>query len=135
MLNPSVEVIYEQSCKISECMKNIFDVITDDRQSCACISGLIEQLELLCQMHFKFEDQLLEELNYPSALKQKKLNDSFLKAVGQFKTENIQCHTPSFFNSFVELRLDFLANMNNETLMLCDFILNNSSGDTTVTSH
>lgn len=135
ILNPSVAIMNIQHCKITECMNSIQGEIADIRQSCTHINGLLYQLEQLCQMHFMFEEQLLEEVNYPLAAEQKQLHDLFLKAIDQFKAENDQCHTTTFNADFIKLRLDYVVNMNNETMTLCDFILNNSRGDTAVTSH
>ena len=134
-LNPSVEIMKLQRSKIFECMKAIHHEIADTGQSCSHINGLLHQLKLLYQMHFLYEEQLLEEVNFPSAAEQKHLHDLFLESIDQCRTESEQCHTLSFYNSFINLRLDFVLNMNNETMMLCDFIKNNSGGDTTLTSH
>ena len=122
-LNPSVEIMSIQRSKISECINTINVGIADKLQSCTHINGLLNQLEQLCQMNFMYEEQLLEEVNYPAVAEQKHLHDLFLKAIEPFKTENDQCHTTSFFNDFIKLRLDYILNMNNETIKLCDFII------------
>lgn len=133
-LNPSVEIMNIQRGKITECINTIQHDITDMRQSCVHINGLLYQLEQLCQMHFMYEEQLLEEVKYPSIGEQKHLHGLFLKAIESFNTETDQCHSPFFINDFIKLRLDFVINMNNETMTLCDFIINNS-GDIAVTFH
>lgn len=124
-LNPSVEIINMQLCKIFECIRIIQDAIIDTQESCSNINGLLDQLEQLCQMHFLYEGKLLEELDFLSVEEQAHLHELFLKAIYQLKTENNQCHTQSFCNGFFNLRLDFITNMNKETIMLCDQIMNN----------
>ncbi|MBC7949789.1 MAG: hypothetical protein H7Y42_18035 [Chitinophagaceae bacterium] len=135
MLNPSVQIMNIQHSKIAECINTINDEIVDMQHSCTHINGLLDQFEQLCQMLFMYEEQLLEEVNFPSVAEQKHLHDLYLKSIEQFKAENYQCHTASFFNGFIKLRVDFLSNMNKETMILCDMFMNNSRGDTTVTSH
>ncbi len=126
-LNPIVGVMNIQLCKIFECISFIQDGIFDTQRSCANINGLLDQLEQLCQMHFMYEEKLLEELDFPSVAEQTHLHDLFLKAIGQLKSENNQCHTPSYCSGFIQLRLDFVSNMNKETMMLCDLIMNKYS--------
>lgn len=124
-LNPSVEIINIQLCKIFECIRIIQEAIVDTQESCSNINGLLDQLEQLCQMHFLYEEKLLEELDFPSVKEQAHLHELFLKAIYQLKTENDQCHSHDFFDGFIKLRVDFVTNMNKETIMLCDQIINN----------
>ena len=86
-LNPRVEIMNMQHRKISECIKTIHDEIADARQSCSHVNDLLYQLEQLCQMQFMYKEQLLEEVNYPSAAKQKHLHALLLKAIDQLKSE------------------------------------------------
>jgi hemerythrin len=123
-VNPSVEIIKIQRSKIRECENTIHHEIADTQQSCAHINDLLCQLKLLYEMHFMYEEQLLEEVNVASAEGQKHVHDLFLKSIDQLRTENDQCHTFSFNNNIIQLRLDFISIMNNETMMLCDFIKN-----------
>jgi hemerythrin len=115
-------------------MKTIHNEIADRQQSCSHINGLLHQLKLLYQMHFMYEEQLLEEVHYSSAEEQKQLHELFLKSIDQCTTENDQCHSLSLFNYFIKLRLDFVLYMNKETMMLCDVITNNSKGNTAASS-
>jgi hemerythrin-like metal-binding protein len=132
-INPSIEVMKIQRQTISVCMNTILDDLADFSQKCDHINELLDQLALLCQIHFKYEEQLLEELNYPPTSKQKSLHDLFLKDIEQLKSDNDQSHSPAIVNNFIKLRLDFIRNMNNETMMLCDF-MKVKSGDKTTTS-
>ena len=134
-LNPSVEIMNIQYSKIAECINTINDEIVDMQQSCTQINGLLDQLKQLCQILFMYEEQLLEEVNFPTITEQKHLHDLYLKSIEQFRAENYQCHSASFFNGFIKLRVDFLSNMNKETMILCDMLTNNPSGDTTDTFH
>jgi hypothetical protein len=72
-----------------------------------------------------YEVQLLEEISFPSLAEQKLLFESLLKNIESIRVKNDQCHTPSFFEDFIRLRLDFVFNMNNETRILCDYLTNN----------
>jgi hypothetical protein len=66
---------------------------------------------------------LLEGMNYPSADEQKKRHNLFLKTFEPFKLESGQCHSPDFMNDFSKIRLDFVSNMNDDTMKLCDYII------------
>lgn len=130
-LDPTVEIINMQRGKIDECIKYIDHDIGDMEGSCTHVSELLNQLEQLCQLHFMYEEQLLEGLKYPSVPEQKMLHESFLRTFEPFKVESDQCHSPAFIKDFIRLRLDFVSNMNTETLNLCDFIINSYGGDST----
>lgn len=130
-----LEVMNIQHRTIALCMNAIFDEIADNLRSCAHVNGLLDQLELLCQNQFRYDEQLLEEVNFPSVADQKNIHGLFLKAITLLKAENTQCHTPSFINDFIDLRLDFILNMNKETMMLCDFIISNHRGNAPLTTN
>jgi len=115
-LDPTVEIISMQRGIIDDCIKSIDRDIGDVHGSCKHIGELLNQLEQLCQLHFMYEEQLLEGLNYPSVTEQKMLHESFLSTFEPFRAESDQCHTPSFLKDFIKLRLDFVSNMNNETM-------------------
>jgi len=121
-LNPSVELIKTQRSQIYECENTIHLGINNTLQNCTHINELLCQLKLLYKMHFMYEEQLFDELNVPAASELKKIHDLFLKSIDQLKTENNQCHTPSYSYDFIKLKLDFILNLNTETKMLCDFI-------------
>lgn len=122
-LNPTVEIINILFSKIDECLKSIDHDIGDIHESCTRINDLLNQLEQLCQLYFIYEEQLLEGLKFPSVTEQKMLHEAFLKTFEPIKLESDQCHSPSFIEDFIKLRLDFVSNMNNETMKLCDFII------------
>ena len=126
-LNPTVEIMNIQLGKIDECIKSIDHDIGDSGGSCTHICDLLNQLEQLCQLHFMYEEQLLEGLKYPAVAEQKMLHESFLRTFELFRVESDQCHSPSFIKNFIKLRLDFVSNMNNETMKLCDFIISSYS--------
>lgn len=121
--NSSVEIMKMQHHTISVCMNAIFDKLVDNSQSCAHVDGLLDQLELLCQKQFEYDEQLLEEVNCPSVAEQKRLHDLYLKGLNLLKAENGQCHAPSFITNFIKLRIDYVLNMNKETMLLCDSVL------------
>lgn len=134
-LNPTVEIMNIQRNKITECIRYINDDISDLQLNCNHISEMLSQLEQLCQLHFMFEVQLLEEINYPAIAEQRMLFDALLKSIESIKLNNDQCHTPAFFNDFNNFRLDFIFNMNNETRVLCDFISNGFRENSAAGSH
>jgi hemerythrin len=123
--NPSIEILYIQHNKISECMKMLYDEISNPQQRCPIIIDLLDQLELLFQLHYNYWEQLVEEFNYSSAVEQKKLHTLFLSAIHRLKVENNQCNREYFFNEFIKLRLEHIENTNNETKVLCNIINNN----------
>lgn len=124
-----------QRSKITECIRSINDDISDIQQNCSHISEMLSQLEQLCQMHFMYEVQLLEEINYPAIAEQKMFFDLLLKSIESIKVNNDQCHTPTFFRDFNSFRLDFIFNMNNETRVLCDFISDSYRENSAAGSH
>lgn len=134
-LDPTVEIINIQRIKIDECIKAIDHDVGDVEGSCAHICDLLNQLEQLCQLHFMYEERLLEGLNFPSIAEQKKLHDAFMKAFELIKAGSNQCHTPAFIKGFMELRLDFTKNINTETMKICDYIIYSYLGETTSMSH
>jgi hemerythrin-like metal-binding protein len=121
-IDPSLEVMKIQRNTISVCMNTIQDDFADADQGCDHINELLDQLEQLCQIHFNYEEQLLEQLNYPPLSKQKYQHGVFLKDIKQLKGTNNECHTTSSVNNFFKLRLDYISNLYSETMMLCDFI-------------
>lgn len=122
-LNPTVELINIHFGKIDECIKHINNDIEDIYGNCENTNELINQLEQLCQLHFIYEEQLLEGMNYPSVNEHKDRHNLFLKTFEQFKLKSNQCHSPGFINYFSRIRLDFVSNMNDDTMKLCDYII------------
>lgn len=122
-LNPTVDLLNILFEKIDECIRYINEDIKDIQGSCEHTNELINQLEQLCQLHFMYEEQLLEGMNYPSINEQKERHNLFLTTFEPFKLESNQCHSPFFINNFSKIRLDFVANMNNDTMKLCDYII------------
>ena len=122
-LNPTVDLINIHFDKIDECIKYINDDIKNMQGSCEHTNELIDQFEQLCQLHFTYEEQLLEGMNYPAVNEHKKRHNLFLKTFEPFKLESDQCHSPLFINNFNKVRLDFVSNMNNDTMKICDFII------------
>jgi len=122
-LNPTVDLINIHFDKIDVCIKYINNDIEDTHGSCENTNDLINQLEQLCQLHFIYEEQLLEGMNYPSVNEQKERHNQFLKTFEQFKLESNQCHSLSFIKNFSKIRLDFVTNMNDDTMKLCDYII------------
>jgi len=70
-----------------------------------------------------YEEQLLAGMNFPSLNEQKKRHDLFLKEFEPFKLESGQCHSLNFIHTFSKIRLDFVSNMNDDTMQLCDYII------------
>ena len=126
--NTGVEAIDAQHRKIFDYMTDIYHALADNQQKCDAFNGMLDQLELLCQMHFLNEQQMVDDINYPSVPEHKRLHDLFLTRIDLFKIDSKQCHTPSILNNFTNLREDFITHMLNETTLFCDFI-NNSTKD------
>lgn len=122
--DPNLEVLFIQHNKISDCMKLLFDEISNSPQRCPQIVNLLEQLEALFKLYFEYWEQLVEKLSYPSAVEQKKQHELFLSAIQKLKTENDQCNKDTFLADFIKLRFEFVESINNETLALCDIIKN-----------
>lgn len=109
--NPSVEIVYIQRKMISECMSIIRREITDICHDRDLVNRLFDQLKQLCQIHFLYEEQLLEELNYPAASDQIHRHNSFLSSIDQFLIEYNQCCTSNFLDVYLQLRIEFISNM------------------------
>ena len=122
-LNPTVDLINIHFNKIDECIKYINNDIEDIHGSCEHTNELIDQLEQLCQLYFMYEEQLLEGMNYPSVNEQKERHNLFLETFEQLKLESNQCHTFNFINDFSKIRLDFVSTLNDDTMNLCDYII------------
>jgi hemerythrin len=96
--------------------------MNDLRRSCAQINEMLEQLKQVCLTHFRYEEQILEELHYPPTAEQKQVHDTFLSSIDALKCSDSQCHSPASVTNFLQLRLAYIANTNNETIMLCNYI-------------
>lgn len=120
--NPSVEIVMIQRDTISACMNALHEGFSDIRRSCVHINGLLDQLRQLCQTHFSYEEQLLEELRYPPTEEQKTLHDTFLKEIDQLKCDEGLCHSPTVIGNYLQLRLKYIANTTRETMLLCDYL-------------
>lgn len=118
-----IEIMSIQQRTVSVYMNTIYEKIVDTSQRCDHVSGLLDQLELLCQKQFEYDEQLLEQVNFPSIAEQRRLHGLFVQEIDLFKAENDQCHTTSCIKDFLKLRLDYITTLNRETLMLCDFLL------------
>jgi hypothetical protein len=126
-LDPTVDLINIHFNKIDECIKMISDEIADHLGSCDKTCESINQLKQLCQLQFMYKERLLEGLKVPFIDEQKKLHLSFLETVELFKRGSNQCHSPSFIKDLIKIRMDMVTNMNNETIKLCDFIIDRYS--------
>ena len=121
-LDPTVDLMNIHFTKIDECIKSISADIIDVHANCVHTNGLINQLEQLCEMHFMYEETILEGMGYPAIDEHKILHKTLLKEFEPFKASSAQCHSLSFINDFIKLRMDFVKNLNSETMKLCDFI-------------
>jgi len=133
-LHPSVEIMRMQRNKIRECEQAIYHDIVDEDQSCAHVNGLLHQLKYLYKMHFMYEEQVLEEVNLPSVAEHKNIHEVFLTSLDHLTTDDSQCHSSSYVTDFINMRLDFAANVNKETMMICDFTIKAYGRATTETS-
>lgn len=122
-LNPTVDLINIYFKKIDECIKHINHDIEDLQVNCERTNELLNQFEQLCELHFMYEEQLLQGLNYPLVNKEKERHHLFLKSFEPLKLESDQCHSPYFMKNFSKIRLDFIANINNDTMKICDYII------------
>lgn len=122
-LNPTVDLMNIHFEKINECIQYITDDIADAKGNCERTRELIHQLEQLCRLHFTYEEQLLDGVNYPAIDDQKQRHELFLKTFETLRLASGQCHSPVFLRDFSRVRLDFVANMNSDTMQLCDYII------------
>ncbi len=122
-VDSSIEIMDIQQRTISLYMNTIYEKIVDTSQRCDQVDGLLDQLELLCQKQFEYDEQLLEQVNFPSVAEQRRQHGLYLREINLFKAENDQCHSTSCIKDFLKLRLDFITTLNKETMMLCDFLL------------
>jgi len=53
----------------------------------------------------------------------KERHNLFLETFEQLKLESNQCHSVNFIKDFSRIRLDFVSNMNDDTMKLCDYII------------
>jgi len=134
-VNSGVEAMDAQRHKIFDCMSTICNLIADTHHNSDSIGGLLDQLEILCQIHYMDEEQLMEGVNYPLAAEHKRQHDLFLVTIDQFKIDNKQCHTTSMLNDFINIREDFITHMLNETMLLSEFINKISNGDSATAAH
>lgn len=118
-----IETMNIQQRTVSVYMNTIYEKIVDTSQTCAHINSLLDQLEFLCQKMFEYDEQLWDQMNFPQVAEQRRLHGLYLKAINLFRAENDQCHSTSCIKDFIRLRLDYISNLNNETMMLCDFLL------------
>lgn len=119
------EAIDAQHRKIFDMITSIHNELEDNNKKCAHFNGMLDQLELLCQLHFIDEEKFMEEINYPSTADHKHLHDLFLATIDRFKIGNKQCHAPNIINDFINIREDFISHMLNETMLLSNFIKDN----------
>ena len=133
--NMGFEAMDAQRKKIFSCMTTICHDIADKHFQCDSINGALDQLEILSQIYFLNEDQMMEDMNYPLAAEHKHQHDLFLATIDRFKIDNSQCHTTSILNDFIKIREDFIAHMLNEATMLSEFINKSSNGDSATAAH
>lgn len=123
-LNPNVDLLNIYFNKIDDCIRYISEDIFDSNKSCDHTTDLIGQLEQLCQLQFMYEEQLLDGMKYPFTSELKDIHRNFMDTFSPFKSGSAQCHSMTFIQDFIKLRLDLLRNMNIETMKICDFIIN-----------
>ncbi|NVN93057.1 MAG: hypothetical protein HXX11_21020 [Desulfuromonadales bacterium] len=133
--NSGIESMDAQRKRIFECMTMIYRDIADFGNKCDSINGLLDQLEILCQIHYLDEEQLMDDLKYPLAADHKLQHDLFLATLDQFKVDNKQCHTVSTLNDFIKLRETFITHMLNDTMVLSEFIKQSPLYSSANTSH
>ena len=120
--NTGVEVIDAQHKSIFEYMTRIYNRLVDDKQSCEPINSKLDQLTIICKVHFMEEENLMDELDYPSASEHKHLHDMFLADIDRVKIANKQCHTPAVLNDFINLRDSFISHILNETQEISNYL-------------
>ncbi|MBT0664383.1 hypothetical protein KI809_08730 [Geobacter pelophilus] len=124
-LDPTVDLLNIYFNKMDECIKLLNDTLKDNEGDCALTNELLNQLKQLYELHFMHEEQLLAGMNYPTVNEQKVRHGLFLKSFEPLQLKSDQCHTPGFINDFSQIRLDFIFNMNDDTMEICDYIISN----------
>lgn len=120
--NSGIEILDRQHRDIFNCMTSISQVISDPNRQCDTINDLLDQLMMLCMIHFEYERILMGELKYPSIAMHKDLHDSYISSISGFRIDNNECHTLACLNEFIALRLNFVTILLHESRMLAEFI-------------
>jgi hemerythrin len=68
------------------------------------------------------EENLMDDMSYPSASGHKHLHDMFLADIDRVKTANKQCHISEVLNNFVNLRDSFIHHILAETQEISDYM-------------
>ena len=120
--NTGIEIIDAQHKNVFEYMTRIYNRLVDDQQSCINVNSKLDQLAIICKLHFIEEENLMDEMSYPSASEHKHLHDMFLAGIDRVKIANKQYHTPSELSDFIGLRDNFISHILVETQEISAFI-------------
>lgn len=125
--NMGIDVLDVQHHKIFDCMTTIYVDLVDLKQNGEYIYGMLEQLEMLCQMHFADEQIFMDKNNYSLATEHKPLHELLLANIFLIKSNFKQYHATKILKEFIHIREDYITHLINETMLLGEFIKNSSS--------
>jgi len=125
----AIQALDAQQHKIIAYLDTINNELLNNYQRCDFINGMLSQLELLCQFHFMEEERLMDEMASPAAAEHKHLNNMFLVAIDQLKTEHNQCHSPAVVTDFKQLRDDLAGHMQSEKIVYSTLMNDNAPED------
>ncbi len=128
--NTGVAALDAQHRKIFDYMTHIYSDLIDNSHKCDSINGMLDQLEILCQLNLFNEDQLMDETNYPLSAEHKHQHDLFLATLDQLKIDNNQCHSPNIISKFTNIIENYISHMLTGNMLLSEFIKNNSGNAT-----
>ena len=120
--NISLDVMDAQHAKILDYMNSIFNDFVDNNSKNDLFNAMLDRLEILCQLHFFEEDNLMEIVGYPLAAGQKHPHDSFLTSIDSIRSCTYKHHSSSMLNDLIVLRKNFRSHVENESVPLGEFI-------------
>jgi len=116
-----IEVIDAQHKSIFEYMTRIYNRLIEEQQSGLNVSSKLDQLAIICKLHFLEEENLMDDISYPSSA-HKQLHDMFLAHIDRVRSANENCHPTELLDNFMSLREDFISHILVETQEICDYI-------------
>ena len=132
--NIRLDLMDAQHTKILKYMNLIYSDLVDNNLRKDSFSAMLDRLEILCQLHFFEEDNLMENIGYPFASEHKHQHDLFLTSIDRVRNYNDKHHSSRMLNDLIVLRGSFLSHIEDESMPLCKFIHNPISASLTIST-